>query len=164
MCAGQSRDLLGVLPDHPRGADVVARLVELDPGNVELARQAAAGFNVTAIAADAGISTAYEGAVPANLVLACGVFGNVADDDIRYTVDWLPRLCAPGATVIWTRHRRPPDRTGEIRDWFAAAGFTEIGFDGPDDLVIGVGAHRFTGEPRPFRPGVRLFEFLPERV
>ena len=30
MCAGQGRDLLGVLADHPRRADVRARLVELD--------------------------------------------------------------------------------------------------------------------------------------
>jgi hypothetical protein len=37
MCAGDGRDIFGVLPDHPRQADVHARLVELDP---ELARRA----------------------------------------------------------------------------------------------------------------------------
>jgi hypothetical protein len=30
LCAGQGRDLLGVLADHPRREDVRARLVELD--------------------------------------------------------------------------------------------------------------------------------------
>ncbi|GAB3896167.1 hypothetical protein GCM10029964_077130 [Kibdelosporangium lantanae] len=47
MCAGQGRDLLGVLADHPRAADVRAVLVELDPDNVAVARAAApAGVTV----------------------------------------------------------------------------------------------------------------------
>jgi len=41
VCAGQGRDLLGVLPEHPRRDDVVARLVELDTSNVVHARTAA---------------------------------------------------------------------------------------------------------------------------
>ena len=31
------------------------------------------------------------------------------------TIETLPSLCAPGATVIWTRHRRAPDRTTDVR-------------------------------------------------
>lgn len=31
ICAGEGRDLLDVLADHPRSDDVQARLVELDP-------------------------------------------------------------------------------------------------------------------------------------
>jgi hypothetical protein len=31
LCAGQGRDLIGVLAHHPRRHDVTARLVELDP-------------------------------------------------------------------------------------------------------------------------------------
>src|SRR6266566_564111 len=41
ICAGQGRDLLGVLATHPRGRDVTARLVELDPRNAAIARDAA---------------------------------------------------------------------------------------------------------------------------
>jgi hypothetical protein len=41
LCAGQGLDLIGVLADHPRRADVAARLVELDPRNAGLARAAA---------------------------------------------------------------------------------------------------------------------------
>jgi hypothetical protein len=40
MVAGQERDLLPVLAEHPRPVDVTARLVELDPRNVRLARHA----------------------------------------------------------------------------------------------------------------------------
>src|SRR2546423_2266861 len=41
LCAGQGRDLIGVLHDHPRRTDVRARLVELDERNVTVARAAA---------------------------------------------------------------------------------------------------------------------------
>jgi hypothetical protein len=41
MCAGQGRDLIGALAGHPRRHDVRARLVELDPRNAGVARQAA---------------------------------------------------------------------------------------------------------------------------
>jgi hypothetical protein len=41
LCAGQGRDLIGVLTGHPRRDDVRARLVELDERNVVLARQVA---------------------------------------------------------------------------------------------------------------------------
>ncbi|WP_422734092.1 hypothetical protein ACN26Y_00875 [Micromonospora sp. WMMD558] len=43
LCAGQGRDLIPVLAEHPRGSDVTARLVELDARNTEVARSAGAG-------------------------------------------------------------------------------------------------------------------------
>ena len=91
ICAGQGRDLLGVLADHPRGADVRARLVELDPRNVARAR-AAAPEGVEVVEGDATVTTVYEGAVPADVVLVCGVFGHASDDDIHRIVDHLPML------------------------------------------------------------------------
>ena len=42
VCAGQGRDVLGVLEGHDRAADVRALLVELDPHNAEVARTRAA--------------------------------------------------------------------------------------------------------------------------
>ena len=159
MCAGEGRDLLGVLPDHPRGGDVTGRLVELDP---ELARRAraAAPQGIEVRADDAASTSAYEGAVPADLLLACGVFGNIPDSDIPRTIRTLPSLCAPRATVIWTRHRRPPDRTTLAREAFAAAGFEELAFEAPDDFLFGVGAHRLARDPAPFEPGVEMFAFV----
>jgi hypothetical protein len=62
--------------------------------------------------------------------------------------------------VIWTRHRRPPDLTPTIRDWFEEAGFVAEGFDGPDTFFIGVGAHRLVVDPQPYEPGRRLFDFV----
>jgi hypothetical protein len=159
MCAGDGRDLLGVVDRHPRGGDVVGRLVELDP---ELARRARteAPARIEVRCADASTTSAYEGAVPADLVLVCGVFGNVADDDIARTIHTLPSLCAPGAAVIWTRHRRPPDRTVLAREAFAAAGFSEVAFEAPDDFLFGVGVNRLVSEPPAFEPGVEMFSFV----
>ena len=118
LCAGQGRDVIGVLAGHPRRGDVCARLVELDERNVASARRAAQAAeldNVEVLRADAGTTDACVGAVPAQVVVACGIFGNITASDIRATVTALPSLCAPDALVLWTRHRAPPDLTPTIR-------------------------------------------------
>ena len=121
-CAGQGRDLLEVMAARDDVHDVTAVLVELDPVNVASAQRLAAavgGAIVHVIEGDAGRLATYAGAVPADLVLMCGVFGNISDQDVRRTIAALPMMCAAGATVIWTRHRNPPDLTPAIREWFA---------------------------------------------
>src|SRR5512146_3126936 len=101
MCAGDGRDLLPVLAAHPRGSDVSGRLVELDSRLVERARLSAPA-SIEVVCGDAGASDAYEGAVPVDLLLCCGVFGNITEADIRNTIECWSILCAPGATVMWT--------------------------------------------------------------
>ena len=162
LCAGQGRDVIGALTGHPRRDEVRARLIEMDERNVALARQAAqaAGLHsVEVLQSDAGITDACVGAVPAQIVVACGIFGNISDSDIQITVAALPSLCVPGALVLWTRHRRPPDLTPAIRSWFGEAGFREEAFDISPDGFMSVGAHRLAGEPAPLVPGQRLFTF-----
>ena len=163
LCAGQGHDILGVLRDHPRRADVTGRLVELDPRNAEAARRTApAGVEV--VTGDAAMTGAYAGAVPADLVLACGIFGNISDADIVRTIGCLPQLCAPGATVIWTRHTEEPDLTPSVRRWFAERGFEEVSFTAPAGTSVSVGAHRLVRAPEPLRPGVRMFTFAGEPI
>ena len=159
LCAGEGRDLLEVLADHRRAPDVGGRLVELNP---ELAARATgrAPSGIEIRVADAGSTDVYAGAVPADLVLVCGVFGNITDEDIEGTVRAMPAFCAPGATVIWTRHRRPPDLTVDIRAWFAESGFELVAFDAPDAFEWSVGVQRFVGEPAPLPAGQRLFTFV----
>ena len=153
LCAGDGRDLLGVLPGHPRRDDVSALLVELDP------RLAPAGSpGVRVVVGDAALTSQYADAVPAGLVLLCGIFGNVSDADIKNTVFSMPGFCAPAATVIWTRHRDAPDLYPTICDWFASAGFAPV-FTSAPDLPYGVGAHIYTGPAVPLTPGHRLFTF-----
>ena len=164
-CAGQGRDLLEVLADAD-ARHVRARLVELDPDNAATAAATArdAGLDVEVVRGDAGTTDAYAGAVPADLVLMCGVFGNVPDEDVRRTVESLPQLCAAGATVIWTRSRREPDLTPAIRGWFSGAGFAARSFDAPDNALFSVGVHVLTRDPMPLVPGQRLFRFADRAV
>jgi len=146
LCAGQGHDVLGVLPDHPRRADVRALLVELDPVNAALARDRAKVAGLTRIEvreADAALTANYADAVPADVLLLCGIFGNVSSDDIRATATAAAVMCRPGGTVLWTRHRRPPDLTPRLRSWFGEAGFDEVAFESaPTATLTGVGVFR----------------------
>ena len=165
VCAGDGRDVVPVLARHPRGGDVSATLVELDPLLADGARAAAAGAGLTrvrVVEADAGNTASYAAAVPADIILMCGVFGNVRDDDIERTIRQAPRLCAADSTIIWTRHRRPPDVTPAIRDWFRDAGFAEIAFHAVPDAVQSVGVHRLVAAPKPFLRDLRMFQFVRE--
>jgi hypothetical protein len=162
LCAGEGRDVLGVLPTHPRRADVTARLVELDPDVAAAGRVAAAELGLTevdVVTGDAAVPAVFVGHLPAQVVLACGIFGNVGAVDIRATIRGLRQLTAPGATVLWTRHRKAPDLTPQIRSWFAEADFEEVAFDYEDGRSFGVGTHRFLGATTPLDADARLFTF-----
>ncbi len=161
MCAGEGRDLLPVLQNHPRARDVVGRLVELDPRLVERAR-ASAPATIEVVCGDAGASDVYEGAVPLDLLLCCGVFGNITEADIQTTIACWSMLCAPQATVIWTRHARQPDLRPLIRQWVKLAGFEELSFDGTN-AEYGVGVAKMIRASQPYRRGVHFFSFVPER-
>lgn len=164
MCAGRGRDLLEVLVQHPRTPDVTARLVELNPQNAKVAMDAVATAGLTRVEVvidDASITTAYEGMVPCDLVLACGVFGHASDGDIERMIGHLPTLCAPGATVIWTRGALGFDLRPTIRKWFREAGFEEIDFTSGEG-GWGVGVNRMVVEPQPYRRGIRLLTFVDE--
>jgi hypothetical protein len=162
-CAGQGHDLLEVLAARSDARRVRAHLIEFDERNVAAARAriAAAGLvGVTVARADAGRLASYAGVVPADLVLLAGVLGNISDADVQATVAALPQLCAPGATVIWTRTRRAPDLTQAVRGWFAAAGFAERAFHAPDGVAFSVGVHQFRGEAQPLNPDATIFQFV----
>jgi hypothetical protein len=163
VCAGQGRDVIGSLNGNPRAGDVRALLVELDGHNVEVARAraAAAGLaGVTVVQGDASATSVFRDAVPADVLLLCGIFGNISMDDVRTTVAAASCLCAPGAIVIWTRHRRPPDQTPSIRNLFSEAGFDEVAFDSPGQDRFAVGTHRLIADPLPYDADLRMFTFL----
>lgn len=169
LCAGDGRDALPVLDDGHR--EVRAVLVELDPALAQTARDEASArqlHHVVVRTADAGCTAALEGVPRADVLLLCGVFGNISDDDIRGTVAALPHLLASGARVIWTRGRRADDDPTShdddpaemVRHVFRDAGFVEEKFIRPRDAGFRVGVHRFMGEPRPPLPDHHLFTFI----
>ena len=162
MCAGDGRDLLEVVDGRHDGDRVAATLVETDERNVEHARAHISRLGHHRIQVrrrDAGNTDAYAGAVPADLVLACGIFGNIDDHDVRGTIAALPQLCAQNATVVWTRTRKAPDLTPRIRTWFAEHDFEEIDFTAAQEGLWSVGVHRFHGQPAPLLADQELFTF-----
>jgi hypothetical protein len=82
---------------------------------------------------------------------------------VERTVRASPALCAPGATLIWTRSRRPPDLTDAIRAWFGDSGFQEIAFEGVPDSEGSVGVARFFGRTGALTDQ-RLFTFVREKL
>jgi hypothetical protein len=161
-CAGQGHDVVAALGGHDRAPDVTGLLVEVDPGLSAASRRALDDVGLPAIrtvCGDASMTDAYLGVAPAEVVLLCGIFGNVADVDVRTTVSSARMLCAPGGHVVWTRHRRDPDLTPRIRGWFSEGDFDEVAFESPGPGRFAVGLHRYAGEAEPLRPGIRMFTF-----
>jgi hypothetical protein len=163
LCAGQGHDVIGVLRGHPLRHHVTAVLVEADPRNAALARSraAAAGLDQVQVRqADASRPATFADALPADVLLLCGIFGNVSDEDIRRTVGFLPALCAPRGWVIWTRQPREDGILPVIQGWFEGAGFRPQALVVAEGNLFGVGAARLTTPPRPFRSGQELFTFV----
>jgi hypothetical protein len=169
VCAGDGRDILGVLAEREDAARVAVTLVEVLPELVERARSAAAGVaaEVEVLAADAGRSGTYVGlaTVPADVVLLVGVLGNISEADVAATVAAMPGLCASGATLVWSRGRSldgADDFVTPVRKASSAAGFTEMSirtFDVEDDRTA-LGVVRFNGPPVPLGPQELWFTFV----
>ena len=97
-CAGDGRDVIGVLAGRPDAERVRAVLVELHPGIAERARETAAAAGLSGVdGADRrtpGRPTRTPERVPADIVLLVGIFGNISDDDLWRTDRRQPRSCA----------------------------------------------------------------------
>jgi hypothetical protein len=173
LCAGQGRDVLGALPGHPRRADVTARLVELDPRNTAVARRLAAEAGlplgdgpgtVGIVTGDASLTNQYADLAPADVVLACGMFGNMTDENVERAAGYCTQLCATGGTVIWTRGRSllaepdAPDLVPQVCAWFERRGFDRVWLSGPEYQQC-CGAHRFTRIPAPLERDATMFTF-----
>ena len=119
------------------------------------------------VCADAGCSQTYEdlAMVPADVVLLVGVLGNISDADVAAAVAAMPRLCATGATLLWSRGRSlegTDDFVTPVREAFSAAGFTELSlrsFDVQDDGTA-LGVVRYDGAPMPLDPRQTWFTFV----
>jgi hypothetical protein len=161
LCSGDGRDLLPEMAGSDKGA-LRAVLVEQD--NV-LAGDAAATASrlglerVSVVVGDAGETATFIQHVPADLVLLCGIFGNISEHDIAVTVNATPSMLRDGGTVIWTRGSSDPDLRPRVRRWFIDAGLGEISFDSePDGFGVGV-ARAPARRRRPPRLPDRLFTF-----
>ncbi len=162
-CAGDGRDVLQVLAARPDANRVTATLIELHPVLAERARQAAATAGLTKVCvrtADAGRSDTYRGAVPADVVLLVGVFGNICDDDLWTTIAATPQLCRAGATALWSRGLDGTDRNERIRARFAETGFTEVDYQVFGTGGSALGVLRYDGAEQALEPDQLLFRFV----
>ena len=151
LCAGDGRDTIPVLAARP-DLEVDACLVELDPGLAGAARAAAAEaeLDLDVRTADAGAAANFRDRMMGDVLMLCGIFGNISDADVERCVDASRGLVRPGGTVIWTRGNRVPEDPTEavddpaewVRGLFAAAGFEEVAFVAPDDASYRVGVGR----------------------
>jgi hypothetical protein len=164
LCAGDGRDTLPVVAAS--GVEVHAVLVELDESLAARAREAAsAGIEVRT--ADAGTTASYADAAPVDVLMACGIFGNVTDHDIARTVAAFPSLLASGGHVVWTRGNNvrddPTSYDGDpaemVRRLVVAAGLEEVAFVS-DPSGFRVGVARWPGPDGVPTPDQRLFEFV----
>lgn len=165
LCAGEGRDLIPVLAEHPRRADVRARLIEFDPVIAQVARDSvlAAGLEgtVEVVTGDAADPALFGGYAPADLLLLCGIFGNISEADIHTTVANSAGLTARGGTAIWTRHRKDPAVVPRIHEWFAEAGFSDLWESDPElPTTIYVAANRQERDPAPLPGDGKLFTFI----
>lgn len=162
-CAGDGRDILEVLASRDDPSRVGVVLIETDPDLARKAEELARACDLDQVdvrRADAGSTDAYAGAVPADLVMMCGVFGNASDHDLRATIATMPQLCAEGAWVIWTRGSfSTGDLAPTIRAWFEELGFEEVAFDLPEDATYRVGSNRFDRRAMPLVTGHTFFTF-----
>lgn len=174
VCSGDGRDVLGVLAERGDADRVSAVLLELHPGLAQQAREAAAAAgwsDVEVRTVDASRVDIYAGAVPADIVVLVGIFGNIADADVWRMIAFAPLLCRPGATLVWSRGRRfsrelpgvtAGDINDEVRARFAAACFEERAYethDGGGHPALGL--LQYAGPPVALQPDPSpLFTFL----
>jgi ubiquinone/menaquinone biosynthesis C-methylase UbiE len=163
LCAGDGRDVLPVLRDRPEKPRKVV-LVEKDPRLVQAASEQAEAFglnSVQVIEGDAGEVASFAEHLPVDVLLLCGIFGNISEADIEATVASVPSLLSANGLVIWTRGRfEDVDLRPLIRQWFTDSGMRERSFDGEPE-PFGVGVAQMTGSIVSDRPvPARLFTFL----
>lgn len=164
MCAGDGRDVIGVLSSHPRRHDAVASLVELDGQSVAAGRRRRAGAGLDRAVdirhSDATAFTTYDGIAPADVVLVCGVWGHVPVPERETLVRGLAALCRPGAAVIWTRGvARGMARFGEIAAHFAPAAWRAVRISATPDRRWAVATYRYCGPASPLPTAGHLFHF-----
>jgi SAM-dependent methyltransferase len=164
LCAGDGRDVIGVLESHERRVDVDAWLVELDRRSVQAgikARDKAdLAEQVTFLNTDATDYATYKDILPSDIVLVCGVWGHVPPDERLQLVQALGKFCKPGGVVIWSRGiGRGRARFTDLQALFEHNQFERVRESFTDDGKWAVCTHRYMGRPTVIPTTGRIFNF-----
>ena len=167
ICAGDGRDLIGALQNHPRRDNVSALLLDNHAESIARGEAAAKETGLRRqlrfLDADAAQAKNYLGAVPADLVLLSGFLGHLPHRDVPALINSLPMFCKTGGQVIWNRHLILHDGRQQvplIRDFFRETNFEEVQFEKTDANGYAVGRARFAGQPALLDASRVLFEFV----
>lgn len=161
LCAGDGRDILPVVARLPNERRPELILVEIDPALAAAAERRAADVGVAAsvVVGDAGLAKTWQNVGPVDLLMLCGIFGNISETDIRTTINASRGILTHGGSVVWTRGCfADQDLRPQIRKWFEEAGFTESAFDS-EPTGYGVGVDRMTSHLPAMPVPDRLFSF-----
>lgn len=163
LCAGDGRDVIPVLARAALSC-ASALLIERDEELARRAMQAAVASGLDTVevrCADAGDPASFDDVLPVDVLLLCGIFGNIRHERVKDVIDVVPHLLAERGYVIWTRGASDPDRRPEVRSWFRAAGLAEVSFDGAPE-AFGVGVNQLVSRRRDSQRELpnRLFSFV----
>ena len=171
VCGGEGRVLLPVVAAHTRRADIHGVIVELDAASLAAARahitELGLDTSIGVIAGDAGLSDTYRDLPRAQVSVMSGALVHLSPADRARVVRFMPRLCAPNATFIWTiGNRFDPTRAWRVRRTVAHNGVTGVRIERVprqwgDGVQHEVGTGRIVGAPEPLPAGLRIFTFRP---
>ena len=166
ICAGDGRDVIGVLESHPRRDDVSAWLVESNEQSVDfgIRRAQSAGLERTVnfVNEDATDYVTYRNMAPADIVLVCGVWGHVPTPERKLLLRAIASLCKPNGVVIWTRGvSKGMHRLHEIEALFAESptAWATARISLTSDKKWGVVTHRYCGQTLERPEAGRIFRF-----
>jgi len=167
ICAGDGRDLIHALENHPRRADVTALLIDSNAESIARgktsAEAAGLGKQLRFVEGDATLAKNYAGAVPADIVLLSGFLGHLRHEDVPELIRSLPMFCKTDGSAIWNRHLVLYDgreQVAAIREFFQQNQFVELHYEmtAPDGFAVA--RARFDGSSQPLDVSRQLFEFV----
>ncbi len=167
LCAGDGRDVIAALTEHPRREDASAWLLDTHLESLvrgeAMAEQARIAGQVRFIQADAGLAASYAGLAPADIVLLSGFLGHIRREDIPCLIANLPMLCKTQGFVIWNKHlvaNGGPATVPAIREKLESVRFEEVYFQATGPEGYAVGRACFRGKSIELEPARLLFEFV----
>jgi len=164
VCAGDGRDVIGVLRSHPRRTEVTAWLVELDrvsvTAGIQLTTSEGLGKSVNFLHKDATAFETYLQIAPSDILLVCGVWGHVPVDERSQLVYALSCFCRPGGTVIWTcGAKKGGNRVQAIQSLFTGSSWECVRLSSTPDQRWAVATHRYCGPPNALPRSGPIFNF-----
>lgn len=164
ICAGDGRDVIGVLQSHSRRGDVTSWLVEQDGQSVadgfEHAARAGLQNSIHFVHGDATVYETYADIAPANVVLLCGVWGHVPISERPDLVRALAAVCRPTGSVVWTRGvSKGIRRLHEIQAQFAKPAWEQVRVSVVGNGHWAIATQRFNGPPAELPRRGQIFHF-----